>query len=367
MKLLWFTWKDREHPLAGGAEVVNEELAKRLVRDGHEVLFVVGGFAGGAAETTRDGFKIVRVGNRYSVYWQAYRYYRTYLRGWADQVIDEINTMPFFARWYAREPVTLFIHQLARQIWFFELPFPFSLVGYLAEPVYLWLLRRTPVITVSESTKRDLMRYGFSAERVQIISEGIELEPLADLASATKTAAPTVLALGSIRPMKRTAHIIEAFERAKQHVPALRLIVAGGAEGEYGHQVLEQIKRSKVADAIEYRGRVTPEEKRSLLAQAHVLCVTSVKEGWGLVVTEANSQGTPAVVYDVDGLRDSVRDGETGVVAKRNTPAGLADAIVELLGDAERYETMRKKGWEWSCELTFERGYEGFMKCLKIV
>ena len=39
MKILWLTWKDRKNPLAGGAEVVNEELAKRLVKDGHEVIF----------------------------------------------------------------------------------------------------------------------------------------------------------------------------------------------------------------------------------------------------------------------------------------------------------------------------------------
>ncbi len=47
MKILWLTWKDIKHPLAGGAEVVNEELAKRLAKDGHEVLFLVGGFEGG--------------------------------------------------------------------------------------------------------------------------------------------------------------------------------------------------------------------------------------------------------------------------------------------------------------------------------
>ena len=58
MKILWLTWKDREHPLAGGAEVVNEELAKRLVADGHEVTFVVGGFQGGAASAKRDGIDI---------------------------------------------------------------------------------------------------------------------------------------------------------------------------------------------------------------------------------------------------------------------------------------------------------------------
>ena len=59
--------------MADGAELLNEEIAKRLVRDGHEVILIVGGFAGCATEETRDGFRIIRVGNRYTVYWRAYR------------------------------------------------------------------------------------------------------------------------------------------------------------------------------------------------------------------------------------------------------------------------------------------------------
>mgnify|MGYP000361326157 CR=1 FL=1 len=282
-------------------------------------------------------------------------------------MIDEINTVPFFARWYAREPVTLFIHQLARQIWFFELPFPFSLIGYLLEPVYLWLLRKSRVITVSDSTKCDLLRYGFEAERIAIIPEGIEMTPVETLAPKPSLAQPLILALGSIRPMKRTAHIIRAFERLAERFPEARLVVAGAAEGEYGYQVVAAMKRSRFATRMEYRGKVRAEEKCRLLAEAHVLCVASVKEGWGLVVTEANSQGTPAVVYNVDGLRDSVRDGETGMIAKRNTPEGLAEAIGELLGNAARYEEMRVKGWNWSKELTFEGAYEGFKKGMTIL
>ena len=92
MKLLWLTWKDRKNPASGGAEVVNEEIAKRLARDGHEVIFLVGGFKGKSAhgdevclpEETIDGYKVVRLGNRWSVYWKAYRYYKKNLRGWAD-------------------------------------------------------------------------------------------------------------------------------------------------------------------------------------------------------------------------------------------------------------------------------------------
>src|SRR3989344_5855773 len=103
MKILWLTWKDKNHPRAGGAEVVNEELAKRLVADGHEVTFVVAQFPGARAEEERDGFRTIRVGGRYSVYWYAYRLYKKKFQGWPDLVIDEMNTIPFFARFYVRE------------------------------------------------------------------------------------------------------------------------------------------------------------------------------------------------------------------------------------------------------------------------
>src|SRR3990172_9551868 len=102
MKILWFNWKDRKNPLAGGAELINEEIAKRLVRDGNEVILLVAGFSGAKTEEIIDGYKVVRLGNRWTVYWQAYRYYKKYLMGWADLVIDEMNTIPFFAKFYVK-------------------------------------------------------------------------------------------------------------------------------------------------------------------------------------------------------------------------------------------------------------------------
>ncbi len=358
------TWKDRRHPAAGGAEVVNEELAKRLVRDGHQVTFLVGGFAGGEREEMRDGFRIVRLGSRFSVYWHVFRYYRKHLMGLADLVIDEVNTIPFFAAWYTRVRTVLFVHQLAREIWFYEMGFPFSLIGYLAEAVYLRCLSGSPVVTVSESTKRDLMRFGFKPDRIQIISEGIEMEPVATLAEAPKAPEPTMLAFGTIRSMKRTGHIVRAFELAKARIPNLKLIVAGKPEGTYGEKVLAQIKASPFASDITYIGKTTQEQKKELMRTTHVMCMASVKEGWGLVVTEANSQGTPAIVYNVDGLRDSVRDGETGVVCKENNPQGMADGVVDGLADQGKYDTLRQNAWEWSGEMKFEKSYGEFVKAI---
>jgi glycosyltransferase involved in cell wall biosynthesis len=363
MRVLWLTWKDRRNPLAGGAEVVNEELAKRLVADGHDVTFIVAGFPGAAAEERRDGFRVVRVGGRFTSYLAAWRYYREHKAElMADVVIDECNTMPYFAGWYTGRPTVLFMHMLCRRIWFYQFAWPLGLVGWLAEPVYLRLLRRAPVVTVSESTRQDLVRQGFNRRDVHVIPQGIELKPLERLDDATKYAQLTVLSLGAMRAMKRTLDQIRAFEIAKHTLPQLRLVIAGDSSDAYGQRVLRAIRQSPYAADIEYRGRVTAEEKTELMQRSHLFLVTSVKEGWGLIITEAASQGTPAVVYNVDGLRDSVRHGQTGLVVAVNTPAGLSASIVGLLRDPERYSRLRQQAWEWSHTNTFERSYHEFLK-----
>ncbi|MCK9378684.1 MAG: glycosyltransferase family 4 protein [Candidatus Moranbacteria bacterium] len=386
MKILWFTWKDLKNPLAGGAEVVNEELAKRLVADGHTLTFLVGSFVGCKEVEMVDGYKIIRMGNRYTVYLWAMIYYLKNLRGQADLVIDEINTAPFFARFYVKERNIIFIHQLCREIWFYQLFFPFSLMGYLLEPVYLWLLSSgfqlstlwtfktfdsPQVITVSESTKKDLLKYGFKKENIHIISEGTIIAPIDELEFESQKSAkyemPTVLSLGAVRAMKRTDQIVRAFEIAKGKIKDLRLLVSGDASDSFGKKVLAMIEKSEFKDSISVLGRTSDEEREELMRKSHLICATSIKEGWGLVVTEANSQGTPAVVYDVDGLRDSVRDGETGLICRENTPENLAENIVKLLSDGDEYEKNRRAAHAWSKDVNFDKSYEDFKKVIESV
>lgn len=362
MKILWFSWKDITHPQAGGAEFINEEIAKRLVRDGHEVIFLVAGFPGGQAEEMCNGFKVIRLGNRYTVYWHVYRYYKKSLRGWADLVIDEMNTIPFFCKYYVRERNILLAYQLCREIWFYQMPFPLSLIGFMLEPVYLWLLRDRCVITESESAKRDMLRYGFLAENISIIPIGTAAQPVENLEEITKYPHPTLLSLGSIRAMKRTLDQLRAFEIAKKKIPGLKLAIAGSADGSYGKNVLRRIAESDYAHDIEYLGRVDEEKKAELMRRSHLILVTSVKEGWGLIVTEANGQGTPAAVYDVDGLRDSVKDRETGLISRENRPQGLAQAIADGLCNPKEYARLRRNAWLWSRSLTLEGCYLEFLR-----
>ncbi len=364
MKVLWFTWKDLKHPLSGGAEVVNEELAKRLIRDGNEVTLVVSGYKGCIKEETINGYKVIRLGNRYTVYWHAWRYYRKNFKGWADLVIDEVNTVPFFASFYAKEPTLLFIHQLARQIWFYQSWFPLNIIGYVTEPLYLWALRNNNVVVVSNSTKNDLLRFGFNSRNISIISEGIKINPIKSTESHKKFTDPTLLSLGSIRSMKRTKDQILAFEYAKQNISNLKLKVAGNIDDDYGKKVLKMINNSPYSADIEYLGKIEEKQKAVLMQKAHLILVTSVKEGWGLIVTEAASQGTPAIVYNVDGLRDSVIDGVTGIVCIENTPRSLAVSVQDILLDKLTYQQMRENAWKNSIKYDFDASYADYAKII---
>jgi glycosyltransferase involved in cell wall biosynthesis len=361
MRIVWLSWKDIGHPRSGGAETVTHELLKRACADGHEAILITSRFAGSTQRDCRDGYQIVRVGGGATVYLRALWYFLRNLTEWADVVIDECNTLPFFAASVSRRPRFLFVHQLCREVWFYQIRWPFSFIGYLIEPLYLWALRKELVITVSESTRQDLCRFGFRRERIEIISEGIGMEPVSDMAKEAKFSEPTVLCLGSVRPMKRTLDAVKAFERVRDQIPGARLMVVGGGDPRYIKKVKAAISASAHSSGIQYIGPVGPGEKIRLMRKAHVLVVPSVKEGWGLVVTEANSQGTPAVAYDVDGLRDSIKNGATGILAAREEPRALAEAILRVLNDPQ-YESMCRAALDMSKSMSFGKSYSDFSR-----
>ncbi len=365
MRILWFTWKDRKNPLAGGAEFINEALASCLVKDGHEVIFIVAGFREGSREEIKDGYKIIRVGNKWSVYFQAYRYYKKNLKGWADLIIEEINTIPFMTQLYTKERKVLIVYQLCREIWFYQMFFPLNVIGYMIEPLYLWLLRKNTVVTISLSTKNEIITYGFTPRNISVIPIGIELEAVKDLRSIKKYSHFTILSLGAIREMKKTLHQIETFEIAKKQVPETQLKIAGNDyDHHYINKVLKLIQNSPYRKDIAYLGKVDKKKKIELIQKSHCIIVTSVKEGWGLIVTEANSQGTPAISYDVDGLRDSVKNKFTGLLCQENTPQNLAKNIIKLYRNKALYKKLQMNAWQWSKEMTFDRSYQEFLKII---
>ncbi|HSX43248.1 MAG TPA: glycosyltransferase family 4 protein [Candidatus Saccharimonadales bacterium] len=366
MNLLWITWKDHLHPEAGGAEVVCHELTQRLAAEGHKVTLLTARYPGSKQREESNGVTYIRVGsNRYIHPLLAGLYYLRHLRNTFDVVVEEIQgCAPYFAVFFGRSSHRfLFYHQLARKNWLYEVRAPFSYLGYyILAPLATRLvsLSRAPVITVSESTRSVLAQYGFDADRTHIISEGLHFAPLEQLTGIQKYSRPTILSFGAMRAMKRTLDQVKAFEIAKEKMPDLQLKIAGSSSGAYGRAVLDYIAQSTYQTDIEYLGRVSTQQKAELMQKSHVIVVTSVEEGWGLIVSEANGQGTPAVVYDVEGLRDSVQHNRTGLVTQQ-TPEALAAGVLDILQDPQKYATLQANSHRFSKNLTFQRSYQDFL------
>jgi glycosyltransferase involved in cell wall biosynthesis len=362
MKILIFNWRDIKNPLAGGAEVLTHQVAKRWVCKGHEVVLFSSFFKGAKKQEVIEGVKIIRAGNRISVYWQAYRYYKRFFKGQFDVVIDEINTIPFFTSFYIKEPVICHINQLAKEVWFYESHLPLSLLGYLAEPLILKLYKKNIVITISQSTKEDLLKLGFEEKKIFIIPMGIDFEPFGDVVEKEKE--PTLIYVGRLKKSKRVHHIIKAFKIVKEKIPTVKLWIVGDGDFKY-KKVLYQM--AKGLNNIEFYCALGDGDKLELMRKAHALIVTSIREGWGLVVTEANACGTPAVVYDVPGLRDSTKDKVTGLLCKENNPHALSNVILELLNNKKLREDLARNALKFSSKFGWDRTAEESLKFLEEV
>lgn len=319
LRILAYNWRDLAHPRAGGAEVYLQSVAREWVRCGHEVTVFSAAVAGRPAEEFVDGVRVIRRGGRIGVYREARRYWRREGAGRYDLVLDCVNTRPFLCPRFVRDvPVMALIHQVAREVWHYETPWPIAVVGrYLLEPFWLRAYRDVAVVTVSESSRESLAGYGL--RRVTVVPEGwVPALP----APVEKESVPTVVFLGRLSANKRPEHAIRAFGLVRRQLPDAQMWVIGT-----GPQ--EARLRKMAGPGVTFLGHVPEEAKRERLGRAHALVATSVREGWGLVVTEAAASGTVAIGYDVAGLRDSI--GASGGTLTRADAGSLAAGLVGLL------------------------------------
>lgn len=296
-------WRDMRHPAGGGAEVWTHEVCKELVRRGHDVTLFAAGVADAPDEEVVGGYRIVRGGGRLGVYRQARVFWQHEQRRTGrvpfDVVIDQMNTLPFLAhRWAHGAKVLCMAHQVCREIWWHEVPFHHAAVGrFVIEPAALRSMRRVPTVTVSESSAESLRDAGFGD--VRVLPQGANLPTCPP--AVDKTPFPSVVFCGRLVASKRPDHVVQAFVAAKRNGldPDARLRIIGDGP-------LRSELEGAVPHGVDICGRVSEVEKLELMASSWMLAATSVREGWGLIVSEAAACGTASVGYRVPGLVDSV-------------------------------------------------------------
>lgn len=365
MKILIVNWQDLRNPLAGGAEVHLHEVFSRIARMGHEVTLCCSCFPGAPLEETLEGIHIIRRGGRYFFNFRfLFEYFLRFRKQQFDIVVDDMNKIPFFTPLFVQKPLYGVTHHLFGKSIFLETNFLLASYVYWMERLAVGLYKRwrIPFIVGSPSTERELMHAGFRSEDVALINYGVD-HLTHWFEGAVKSPSPLIGYFGRLKKYKSVDHLLHALPQVLKHVPNLIVMIVG--EGDDRLRLEEKTRQLGLEGSVEFTGFVSLETKVELLQQMWLKVTTSSKEGWGLTVIEANACGTTVLASNVEGLRDAVQDGETGLLYTYGDVDDLAKKVIQLLTDEGLRRRLTENAIEWAKRFDWGRAAEETMALLQ--
>jgi len=354
VNVLLVNWQDRENPQAGGAEIHLHEIFGRLAARGHRIRLICSGWKGGPATAIVDGISVERHGDRNSFALAGRRAIRRAIAAERpDLVIEDVNKIPLFVAGLTDGPVGVIVPHLFGSSVFQEAPLPVAALVWLLERPIPWAYRRAAFHAISESTRDDLVARGVQRERIVVIYPGVDSRYFTPAATSIRTSEPTFLYIGRLRRYKGVEYAIRALAIARATRPGLRLNIAGS--GDDRPRLESIVAELGLHGAVQFLGRVSEEEKMRLLRSSWANVFPSCKEGWGITNVEAAACGTPSLASDSPGLRDSVRDGETGYLVPHGDAAALAERMLQLAADPALMEQLGRQARPFAEGLSWER------------
>jgi glycosyltransferase involved in cell wall biosynthesis len=341
-------WRDPWHPQAGGAERYAWEMARGLAARGAEVCFVTARAPGQSRRDRRDGIGIVRLGGRFTVYPRVLLWLAAHRRSF-DIVLDCQNGIPFFTPLVLprRVPVLCVMHHVHTAQFGVHFPAWMAWAGRLLEgPAARLAYRRQACVAVSPSTiaaMRERLRW---TGPIYLVPNG---SPRIEPPTSASRQPSRLVWVGRLVAHKRAELILPVAERGF----AIDVIGRGPA----GAALSEAIGSAPgLAEAVRLHGFLADRDKRDVVSGSLLHLNTSQGEGWGLCVLEAAALGVPTVAYDVEGLRDAVRDGETGWLVKDGEQlADVVERAAKELADQDRREQVAARCRDWAARLSWDR------------
>lgn len=354
MKILVFIWRDITHPQAGGSELFVHEITKRWVKAGHKVTFLCGAYKGSEPYSNIDGIEIIRRGGKASLYFWALSMYITKLKKKKfDVIIDVENGIPFFTPLFVSCPKIAVLYHIHKEIFFRELPFYIAWLPYFLETVAMPILyRKTKFITISDSSRTEMVRYGFREDNIRVIYPGVDSEKYRPTTSSYRPSTFNIVFLGRLKKYKGIDVLVKAMKLVVKEIPEVRLIVVG--RGDRGEELKNLVRTLHLENNIEFYGFVSENKKIEILQMANVAICPSFKEGWGITVIEANACGVPVIASDVSGLRDSVVNRKTGFLTPYGDSEGIAKKIILLSKNRKLSDELSKNAIEWSRRFSWD-------------
>jgi glycosyltransferase involved in cell wall biosynthesis len=324
MRILAVNWRCSKNPLAGGAEVYFQEIFSRLVSRGHHVALLSERFAGSEPEDVIEGIRIIRAGGKFTFNFTAGRLVGPLAESLdADIVIDDLNKIPFYSTWHTKRPVLAILMHLFRGSIFRETLPPMA--------AYVW-------------------RVGIDSDRIAVIPPGTDVGRFSPDPAVPRE--PLVLHVGRLKRYKATGHLLQAARRLKERGVKFTVVVVG--DGDDRPRLEGLTAKFGLGEQVRFTGFIPEAEKVNWYRRAAVLAENSAKEGWGLIVMEANACGTPVVVANSPGLRDSSKDGVNGLMYEYGDVPALAEKLERLLSDESLRSRLGQQAIAWAKQWTWD-------------
>ena len=352
-------WRDLDDPEAGGSEVHADHIASLWAQAGIEVVHRTSYAAGKPTRTRRHGYEVVRKAGRYLVFPRSVVAELAGRNGHRDGLVEIWNGMPFMSPMWCRGPRSVWLHHVHGPMWAMTLPRNLAKAGVLLEerlapPFY----RRTSIVTLSESSKHELVHaLGFQADRVTVVEPGIDPK---FTPGGRRSETPLVVAVGRLVPVKDVPRLVRIFAQVRHRVPAARLVVVG--DGYERDRIDAEIQRCGVDGSVEMVGRIDDEQLIDLYRQAWTVSSMSVREGWGMTLTEAAACGTPAVATNIAGHADAAPHDRSALLGDHDDE--LVDAMTAMLTDTALRERLQRGALARAAELTWESAAIGTFRSL---
>ncbi len=362
MRLLVVNWRCPKNPLAGGAEVYLQEIFSRLVNRGHHVTLLSERFAGSQPEDVVEGIRIIRAGGKFT-----FNFTAGHLVGRladvlnADVVIDDLNKIPFYSPGHTKRPVLAILMHLFRGSIFRETLPPMAAYVWMAETIIPLAYKRCRFAVLSESSKQDTVKIGIDAGRIAVIPPGTDFGRFSPDASVPRE--PLVLHVGRLKRYKATDHLLQAARLLQQRGVKFTTVIVGDGDDKPRLEALAA--KLGLGEEVRFAGFVPEAEKVNWYRRAAALVENSVKEGWGLIVVEANACGTPVVVANSPGLRDSSKDGVNGLMYEYGDVPALAGKLEKLLSDEALRTKLGQQAIEWARQWTWDGAADAMERAIE--